>query len=190
MLASIDWTAVAGIGSGVGGIGAAVGAVAAWRAASASQSTSRDALEALAVGIRPTLRVQFANVTRGDGQGLPRTSQHVAWIINESEWAAADVTFEMQFRDGRVARSDNERLAPSKDVEPMKGGEHLEIVLAEAPEGGVSFQGQAESAMLRYSDQRRIARYEVAYGFSFTEDREGPITGRGWATTVGERRRI
>ena len=55
MVATSGWTILGAIGAMVGGFGAAIGGVAAWRAASASRETSRDALEALGLAIAPSL---------------------------------------------------------------------------------------------------------------------------------------
>jgi hypothetical protein len=54
-----------------------------------------------------------------------------AIIDNESEWPAADLAFEMHFRNGRVVRDRVERLAPDS-----RGGQPWRVVLGDPPEAG------------------------------------------------------
>jgi len=182
------WEVLGAAGTAVGAIAAAVGAIAAWRAASASRATSRDALEALAVGIRPRLRVQFPHVHRGDAQGQPLPAQIVAWVQNVSEWPARDLAFELRFRDGRVVRDLAERLEPAKGVEPFHGGAHWEVVLVPGEPGGPSLEQAGESAVLRYSDERHIARYEQTSTFVFRQTRKGTIVSTVSNIEIAERR--
>jgi hypothetical protein len=65
---SDPWSVVSGLGAALGGIGAAVGGVAAWRAASASRATSRDALEALGLALVPTLTGDSGITPEGEGR--------------------------------------------------------------------------------------------------------------------------
>ena len=104
------WVVVAALGAAVGGVAGAVAAVAAWRSANASRATSRDALEALAVGIFPTLSVR----TQGDVVDDTPTGKVSLTIGNESlrGWAASDLMLEIRHRDGHVDRHQRERMNP------------------------------------------------------------------------------
>lgn len=150
------WYDVVGaLGAGVGGLAAAVGAVAAWRAAAASRATSRDAMDALAFALAPTLRVECSAVAESEG------SARGVWkarIFNETERAAIDVTLEAHFRDGRRVLDRIERLAggavqmiPLREIEP--------------PPGGPTSAQAGEELVLRYSDERGIGRYELRHLF-------------------------
>jgi hypothetical protein len=132
--------------------------------------------------------VEFSNLTRGDHAGQPQPAQLVAWIQNVSEWTATDLALEFRFRDRRVVRNDSERLEPSKGLEPIHGGVHWEVVLAPAEAGGSPLEQTAESATLRYSDARRIARYEQTQTFRFEQTRKGSILTGAYGTDVDERR--
>jgi len=108
VIAGIDWEAVGGLGAAVGGVAAAVSAVAAWRAANASHATSRDALEALAVGIRPRLQVGFRQAWEGD-------SSFHARVVNPSEWAATDLEMEVLLASGERMTAQRARLDAGGD---------------------------------------------------------------------------
>lgn len=166
MLAATPWwQVVSAVGAAAGAIAAAVGAGAAWRAANASRATSRDALEALAVGIRPRLDVDFAGVVRADGDQEQLAGDLVAEVSNISEWPATDLSLEVGFRDGRIVREQTERLAaPTGDREGSLSGEWRVAIRPGAP-----IDRAPQFAVLRYSDDRRIARYEVNVAFFFNE---------------------
>jgi hypothetical protein len=162
---------VGGIGSGVGGIGAAAGAGAAWRAARDSRATSRDALAALSYAIAPTLIVETTAVP--ETMGDPRTPW-VVRISNMSSFAAADVAVDAVFADGHQAEHRWERVPP---------GDRVELVMREidTPPGGPRNDEAGERLVLRYSDERRIARYVERFGFMF---RNHPGYGRVELTSV------
>lgn len=185
------WYDVVGaLGAAVGAIAAAGGAIAAWRAATASRATGRDALEALAIGIAPRVRVSFTVLSRGDGQGGATPPEWVAWLVNDGEFAASDVALDVHFRDGRTVRSEVEHLAPARGREPIHGGAHHEVVLGPSLPADRPFEKQADYALLRFSDERRIARYQQRYGFLFRETREGSIVSSGYGMETGELERI
>jgi hypothetical protein len=168
---------VGGIGAGVGGLAAATGAGAAWRAASASRETSQNAADALALALKPHLRVETFAV------GEPEATAHGVWtarVLNESAFVALDIVLEARFRDGVRARQEIERMAP---------GAFEAFTLREiaAPPGGPSASRQGESLLLRYSDERRLARYET--GFAFLQ-RQSDGTPTGGVMPDGEPRRI
>jgi hypothetical protein len=155
---------VGGIGAGVGGLGAAAGAGAAWKAASASRETGENAAEALALALKPTLQLETFAI------GEPEASERGAWhtrVLNESAFTALDVVVEARFRDGERIRQEIERLSPG-------GFETFTLREISAPPGGPTAAPQGESLVVRYSDERRLARYEAS--FSFLE-RQGIPTG-------------
>lgn len=185
MLAAAKWwEVVSAFGVAVGALAAAVGAIAAWRAASASRATSRDALEALAVGICPALKVRFTTVV--SNAGVHRT----AIVQNESEWAAADLVFELRFRDGTSISERTERLAPPKARRQPPDDGQWSVVLAPAGEpGSPTVEELAEIAVLRYSDDRRIRRYEQFFTFNFTRTRDADgIETTGSSINIDKRR--
>ena len=179
MVAATAWYDVVGaLGAAVGGIGAAVGAAAAWRAASASRDASRDALEAIALGIAPRLNMDVSvHPNRGD------RGRWTARAVNASRFAATDVRVEAIFNDGHSVRESVERLEP---------GASLEVLLREVdmPPGGPSLSEAGESLVLSYSDERGIARYEQTHGFTFRQSQDGPAIPTGSTIPVGELKRV
>ena len=168
----------------MGALAAAAGAIGAWRAASASRATSRDALEALAVGIRPTLEVRFTTVLSNAG------THRTAIVANVGDWAAADLAFELRFRDRSSVSDRIERLAPAKGRrQPPSDGE-WPVVLAPAGEPSPTIEELAESAVLRYSDDRRIARYEQTFTFNFVRKRHANGTESTGSSIDIDKRRI
>ena len=181
MITATHWYDVVGaLGTAVGGLGAAVGAVAAWRAAAASRSTSQYALEALALAMVPALEVDFAvqpkmNSVIGDW---------TARVRNVSErFAANDVVVEAEFADGLGVHRAFEHLAP---------GEHRTLTMRQIamPPGGPTRDEAGRSAVIRYSDERRIARYEQPYGFYVRTLSDGSHVPLPSAGAVAEPRRI
>lgn len=165
LAATHSWEAVSALAAAGGAIAAAVGSVAAWRAASASRATSRDALEALAVGIRPQLVIDFDGVARANADGEPPPGALVAEVSSISDWAATDLRLEVRFRDGRLVHRTTERLAPSSVGTGVEGRAWTVAI-----DPGEPADRAPESAALRFSDERRIARYEITVGFFFNED--------------------
>jgi hypothetical protein len=156
VLATSGWTILGAIGAALGGVGAAVGGVAAWRAASASRDTSRDALEALGLAIAPTLGGEAGIDPPQDGS---ETGRWHARIFNTSkQYAAASLHFEAAFEDGFIVKEELERLGP---------GEIWVVQLRTIgmPPGGPSHEEAGRYAFLRYSDERRILRYQIEFGF-------------------------
>jgi hypothetical protein len=176
------WEVVSAVGTAAGAIAAAVGAFAAWRAASASRATSRDALEALAVGIRPALEVRF--VVLGNTTG----SHHAAIVDNVSEWPATHLVFDMRFRDGHAISERAERLDPARGDGQAPNDGRWTPVLAPAEPRTTFFAEIADSAVLRYSDDRGIARYEQSFRFNFTKTRNGSIVSTGASIDFDQRR--
>jgi hypothetical protein len=141
------WTVVAGLGAAVGGIGAATSALFAWRSAKASQTTSRDALYALAVGIRPILHISTAI----------RPDEHVVLTVqNPSAWAANDIRLEVRYRGAPEESHRRERMDPKETpawVVPLRD------VKRAGRDGFDGARAKVESVVLSYSDHRDIARY-------------------------------
>ena len=164
MLADLSaWELVASVGTALGGLAAAASAFFSWQASKASVVTSRDALEALAVGIRPRPSYWFPVETD------PTGTRQLAMINNLGEWPATQLEFEARFRDGRVIRDRAERLAPVD-----RGGEDWKVVLEDPPAGTV--EEKVDFAILRYSDDRGIARYESRTKFRYERSVKGSAT--------------
>lgn len=182
ILLEVDWQAV-------GAIAAAAGSIAAWRAAVASERTSRDALLALALAIRPHVEVVIMGYTRGDPSGPMKSRQRfLAHAYNTSrEWDALDVEVEVEFRDGRRVQERCERLAPSGDAKPrpFPEGDYFEVDLGE-PLGPQSIHEAVRRVTVRYFDSRRICRYEWRREYFFERKQEGSITSESSSTEVHE----
>jgi hypothetical protein len=132
------------------------GAGAAWRSASASQATSRDALNALALGIVPTLNLDTVIDPLEDGTTRGRWAARS--INGSSQFAATDVHLEATFQDGHVVSQATERIAP---------GDTWLVTFREIemPPGGPAPDEAGKSLVLRYSDERHIARHEQQFWF-------------------------
>lgn len=150
-----------------GGVGAAIGASAAWLAARASRRTSRDALAALAVGLRPSVS---ADVTRYVG-GEPLEARLVARVHNTvSEFDALEVQVEVLLRSGETIRGATERLGPSNRSFEL-------TLIRDAPD--VIIQNLVDRMTVRYWDARHIARYELEHVY-FTAVMEDGTTLHDW----------
>lgn len=144
------------LGAALGGIGAAVGGVAAWRAASASRATSRDALEALGLAIAPTLTGDAGIDPFQDGS---ETGRWRARIFNVStQNAATKLHFEAHFADGATVKEELERLDPGETWT-------VQLRIIGMPPGGPSHEEAGRYAFLSYSDERQILRYRIEFGF-------------------------
>jgi hypothetical protein len=155
MLAASAWDVVTSVGTAVGGLGAAAGAIAAWKAATASRATSRDALEALAVAIEPSVFMDVNQEPREVGAPMPGPTRMSLNIRNSARWPASRVDVEMTLADGEVIRSSHELL----DTMVADGDINLPIrdVTPEWPPHDLA---EPLSVVIRYSDLREIARYE------------------------------
>jgi hypothetical protein len=98
------------LGAAVGGVGAAIGAGAAWRAAKASQATSRDALEALAVGIRPRVRIAVRQIPLRPQDPMPGPTRLAVRVVAVGEWPAADLEVDAAALDGQQMHATSEHL--------------------------------------------------------------------------------
>jgi hypothetical protein len=164
MAATSGWTIVGAVGAALGGIGAAVGGVAAWRAASASRATSKDALEALGLAIAPSVAADAGIDPIPDGS---ETGRWHARIFNAStQYATAKLHFEAVFMDGWTAREELERLGPGETWT-------VQLRTIGMPPGGPTHQEAGHHAFIRYSDEREILRYQIEFGFVSAPRPEG-----------------
>lgn len=164
--ATSGWTVLGAIGAAVGGMGAAVGGVAAWRAASASRATGRDAMEALGLAIAPTLTGEAGIDPLRDGSD---TGRWEARIFNTStQYAAAKLHFEATFEDGVTVKDELERLGPGETWT-------VQLRTIGMPPGGPSPEEAGRYAFLRYSDERRILHYQMEFSFLTAPRPDGSI---------------
>lgn len=164
LVATSGWTILGALGAAVGGIGAAIGGGAAWRAASASRATSRDAMEALGLAIAPTLTAEGGVAPIRDGRD---TGTWETRIFNVSgQFAASSLRFEARFQDGERVAHQLERLAPG-DVW------NVPLRVIGMPPGGPLPKEAGQQAVLRYSDERGILRYEQEFGFLGRQNPDG-----------------
>jgi hypothetical protein len=143
---SINWAAV-------GAIAAAFGSFAAWRSASASQRTSEDALRALAISTRPDIALVIAPIFRN-----PAEPRLLVWIGNKSEWDARNVDAEVVMTDGTTHRATAERLGSARSEFPGGHALMLDLGLVDKDTRPADL---VVRAVVRYSDARLIARYEI-----------------------------
>src|SRR5262249_13220994 len=154
--------AVGGLGAAVGGVAAAVSTVAAWRAANASHATSRDALEALAVGIRPRLQVGFRQPWEGD------SSIH-APVVNPSEWAATEREMDVLLAACERITAHRARLDAGGDG---MGNEEPHWMVKIGELSTDEWMADLQHVLINFYDARAIARYEQRVEF---HAREGPL---------------
>jgi hypothetical protein len=152
------WEVVAAIGAGAGGIGSAVSAFFAWRSASASERTSRDARDALSHAIQPDPLIEIVQVPRDRGGPPGQGTALTVRVVNMDRWTANDLELQVTLADGEVITSKRARLEPfaphgeddwwarvrdvSEQWPPKDHAERIEVVL-------------------RYSDAQSTARHET-----------------------------
>lgn len=181
MAATSGWTILGAFGAGIGGVGAAVGGVAAWRAASASRATSRDAMEALGLAIAPALTGDAGIDPLRDGSD---TGRWHARIFNIStQYAATKLHFEATFEDGVTVKDELERLGPGETWT-------VQLRVIEMPPGGPSLEEAGRNALLRYFDERQILRYQLEFGFVGARRPDGSIRTSVSMVPVSEAIRI
>jgi hypothetical protein len=149
MLAATPWWEVAGAaGAVVGGVGAAVGGISAWRASTAARATSRDALEALAVGIEPRLHADLFEEPRTPGGPLPGPTRMTLNVRNSARWSAGDVHMGVTYGDGKVLRHHAELL------DPMADNRDLNIPLRDVTPAWPPHAWEPVDVVVRFSDVR------------------------------------
>jgi hypothetical protein len=145
----------------VGGVGAAVGAVAAWQAAKASSRTSRDALAALAVGIRPSI---FADIVRKSPEGEAGERFAACVYATTSEFDALDVEVDVWLANGETLSESTSRI---------RAGGWFEFPVSDPLADGAKVHDTVGRIAVRYSDARRIARYEIRRRYLERTDEHG-----------------
>jgi hypothetical protein len=152
----------------------------------ASRTTSREALEALAVGIRPEIELALRHYPHDEHPDLVRW---VARMFNVSEWTATDLVFEATLPEDRHLRDTRFRLLPTEGSSQMDDQPpYWDVPLATVPREWPD-EGARSRATLRWSDSRGIATYERRYEFVM-RPRMGPsaIPEQSWF--IGPRERI
>lgn len=172
------WVEVTGaLAAVVAAVAGAVAAVAAWRSAAASSSTSRDALEALGLAIRPTL---YAALTRTQTHTEP--ARTVFMVSNKETFDAVDIEVEVVRRDGRVVRSSC-KLLRGKETQPAEAGiDRFEGDIGDLPDTFDQFQ-LFDVVFVRYCDARRINQYEQRHEFTTGISPEGHTISSHSSTT-------
>jgi hypothetical protein len=166
----IDWKFVIPQSIAALTAGAAMfGAIAAWRAARASERTSRDALVALAIAIKPRI-----NVDTLDMHGANR-SRSIALIQNTSEWDAIDVEVEVRLRDGSVVEDTTAVLKTAQTAVGLPTGADFEVEFGE-PAPDETHASRLDRVLVRYWDSRKIRRYEYRQIWTLATKREGSVT--------------
>ncbi len=133
----------------------AIAAVASWRSASSSSDASRDAREAVAIGIAPRLAL-FPDLLTEVDQGVNRPTGVQIRVNNTSGWAAVDVSLEIRYRDQPLVTVRRERL-PSPDdwIVPLPDLDGT------GKDGYDDLRERVEGVTVAYSDERSIARYQT-----------------------------
>lgn len=171
---------VGALSAAVAAVAGALGALAAWRSASASAATSKDALEALALGIRPKLTGNYAHLQEG---GRP---PRVGFMIrNTSRFDARDVDVDVLRRDGQTVRSHCELIRANESPGDPPSSEWF---VAEVGTVGVHTNADEflHTVTLTYSDGREIARWQKRY--EWTETHGDGVVTRGYNGLEPERR--
>jgi hypothetical protein len=172
----------------VAAVAGAVAAGAAWRAASESSATARDAREALGLATKPTLDAGVGgDVHADDGSGNTRRYAN-AWVANRSVWPAADVDVEVRMRDGRVLRRHFDRLdgkdRPSGFLDTPSPSVGIECG-PPIPDDHVG----TDLITVAFSDERRQLRWEITRSVArMQETRTDGSTTTRQATDGSERR--
>lgn len=171
----------------IGGLSAAVGAIAAWRAAKRSAESSKMAVDALAIAMKPSLKADLSWLVTNESEDY----EAVAIVENASHWDAADVDVEITFRDGRRVRESVDRIpAPSSADDAEEERIYVRLGLSRSP--GDPDQGPLKRLVERicatYSDARGLARYRWCQHIQFHTHEDGDVQGYGIEETESEER--
>jgi hypothetical protein len=176
-VATVDWRfvvpqSIAALTAGA----ATAGAIAAWRAArasergaEASERTSRDALVALAIAIKPRINVDTIDIHAAD------SNRSVVLVQNISEWQAADVEVEIRLRSGQIVDAHATILEPSQTAVGLPTGADFEVQFGQ-PGPTETHASRLDRVLVRYSDLRRIRRYEYRQIWSHERTTDGSTT--------------
>jgi hypothetical protein len=138
-------------------------------------------LEALGLAIAPALAGEAGIDPLRDGSDM---GQWEARILNIStQYAAAKLHFEATFEDGVAIKDEVERLDPGEIWV-------VQLRVIGMPPGGPSLGEAGRKAFLRYSDERRILRYQVEFGFVSATRPDGSIRTSVSMVPVSEAVRI
>jgi hypothetical protein len=118
--------------------------------------------------LKPLLALEAFAVTDPVGSEEGKWS---AQIHNASPFSAVDIVLEARFRDGEQVR---------REVECFGSMESETVLLRKiaAPPAGPSPEQAGERLAIRYSDERRLARYEIQFGFIIQRVSGAPDGGR------------
>ena len=184
----MPWEAVAAVAGLLSAIAAAVSATNSWRAASASQQTSRNAMEALAVGLRPKVQARVSPVVYGTNpQGTQVAHRLEAWVKNFSDHEAVDIEVEARGLDGTALTAHAAQVRPSS-FRTWKNRDETNDLRPTLAEGDA--QPNIERLVVRFWDAKKLAQYEREERYRV--ERRGPdahgITGESRWTEVSEDR--
>jgi hypothetical protein len=140
----------------VAAVAGGLGALAAWRAASNSADTSRDAAEALGIAIKPTIRVQH---------GIENGVTPILYITNGSAFDGKDVRVTIKMQDGSDVMAQAERLPAAVTLANQRADPPLRVVLPEPANSKTNHDivGWIRVLHVLYSDDRRLCRYGYSW---------------------------
>lgn len=173
------------VGTMVAGIAAAFGARYAAVAARNSANTSREAAEALAIAIKPSLAIRLNEVSsRGEGS-YPAVS-----VTNDSDWDAHDVEVEVMTDGGRITRHKMHIILAARN----RGEDDDESFDVRIPDPALGSPAPHQDDLslwvtrvrITFWDHRHIAQYELIHAFDFEESEDGE--GYGGEERVSERK--
>jgi hypothetical protein len=113
-------------------------------------------LEALGLAVAPALAGDAGIDPFRDGSDTGRWHARISNIL--TPYAATKLYFEATFEDGVIVTDALERLGPGETWT-------VQLRVIGMPSGGPSLQEAGRRALLRYSDERGILRYQVEFGF-------------------------
>ena len=171
-----EWATI--VPASVSAVAAAFGAMAAWRAAAASARTSRDAAEALAIALKPSMDVQvLVELTYVQD----KVETPIVTVANASPFDAKDVKVDVELDDGKRARAEAERLK-ARPTRPGEMPDILRVVLPVdlpiRPPINEPVLNRVKTLHVFYSDDRNICRYDLCWRPSVTR------TANGWGREV------
>lgn len=113
-------------------------------------------MEALGLAIAPSIAGEGGIDPLRDGSDT--ALWHLRLFNLSTQYAAAKLRFEASFVDGKTVKDELERLDPGETWT-------VQLRTIGMPPGGPSLEQAGRSAVLRYSDERDILRYQIEFGF-------------------------